>query len=311
MINRVLLRIKIIQVVYAFYKGDMKSLPLAQKELFHSIMRSYDLYFHLLQLPVAVTQFAEQKIDARKHKLRPTEEDLNPNTRFIDNRFVKQLMNNIHLNESIQANKLNWANDADTVKMLYDLIIENDFYKEYMAKDEVSYNEDRDLWRKIFQRIILTSEEFHEAIEDQNIYWNNDLEIVISFVIKTIKRFKENSLPEQELLPMFNDEEDEEFIKRLLNETIANEKEYTELIGKHATNWDVERIAFMDTVILQIALAEIMNFPTIPVNVSMNEYIEIAKVYSSAKSANFINGVLDSIVKELKAENKLLKVMKI
>lgn len=311
MINRVLLRIKIIQIIYAYYKGDVKSIPLAEKELFYSIDRSYDLYIHLLQLSIEVTQYAEQKIDARKHKLRPTEEDLNPNTRFIDNLFVKQLRENVELKEYIQSHKLSWAIYDDTVKMIYNLIVESDDYQKYMTNESNSYKDDKELWRKIYKKTIFHSEEFHNAIEDQSIYWTNDLEIVISFITKTIKqKFDENSEANQSLLPKYNDEEDKKYIRELLHHTLKNEKEYTELIGKFSTNWDIERIAFMDTVILQTALAELTNFPTIPVNVTLNEYIEIAKNYSTEKSANFINGVLDNIVKELKAENKLLKVVR-
>ncbi len=311
MINRVLLRIKVLQILYAYYKGDGSSVALAEKELFHSIEKTYELYFHLLQLAVEVTHYAENKIDARKNKLRPTEEDLNPNTRFVDNAYVKQISQNRQLSDFLKEKKISWANDQDTVKLVYDLLLETDFYADYMSAETAGYNADKDIWRKIYKKIILQSEEFSGSIEDQSIYWTDDLEIIVSFIIKTIKRFDQENGPNQELLPMFKDSEDAEFASKLVKNTLTNETIYRELIDKHTKNWELDRIAFMDILIMQTALAEIMSFPTIPVNVTLNEYIEISKSYSTDKSATFINGVLDNAVKELKAENKLIKVVKI
>jgi N utilization substance protein B len=289
MINRVLLRIKIIQILYSFYKGEGKSMPLAEKELFHSIERTYDLYFHLLQLSVEITNYAAQRIDSRRNKLRPTAEDLNPNTRFIDNAFIRQLASNIQFNEYLTNQKLSWVNDAEIVKSLYEKVITSDFYSEYMNAESVDYAADKDIWRKIYKKILLQSEDLDSSIEDQSIYWVDDIELVISFIIKTIKRFDQANGISQPLLPMFKDEEDAEFARKLLRGVI--------------TNGD------MDILIMQVAISEIMDFPTIPVNVTFNEYIEIAKNYSTEKSGTFINGVLDNIVNLLKKENKLIKVV--
>lgn len=311
MINRVLLRIKILQIVYAFYKGDSSSVTLAEKELFHSIEKTYELYFHLLQLAVEVTNYAAVKIDTRKNRLRPSDEDLNPNTRFIDNSFVAQLSKNTQLLTFINEHKISWANNQDSVKLIYELVVASDNYAEYMSAPTTDYAADKDIWRKIFRKIVLQNEEFADSIEDQSIYWTDDLEIVISFIIKTIKRFDVLNGVDQELLPMFKDDEDAEFAGKLLKNTLKNETEYRDMIDIHTKNWELDRIAFMDIIIMQTALAEIISFPTIPVNVTLNEYIEISKNYSTDKSATFINGVLDNIVKELKANNKLIKVVKI
>lgn len=311
MINRVLLRIKVLQILYAFYKGDGSSVSLAEKELFYSIEKTYELYFHMLQLAVEVTNYAENKIDARKNKLRPTEEDLHPNTRFVDNSFVRQLAKNQQISDFLNEHKISWSNDMDTVKMVYDSVVESEYYAEYMSADSVNYATDKDIWRKIYNKIILQNEEFFNAIEDQSIYWTDDLEIVISFIIKTIKRFNMENGSAQELLPMFNNDEDREFASKLIQNTLNNEEEYRQIIDKHTRNWELDRIAFMDILIMQTALAEIMSFPTIPVNVTLNEYIEISKSYSTDKSATFINGVLDNAVKELKADNKLIKVVRV
>ena len=311
MINRVLLRIKVIQLLYSFYKGDGNSIPVVEKELFHSIEKTYELYYHLLQLSVEITQYAANKIDARKNKLRPSEEELNPNTRFIDNSFVAQLEKNNLLQSFLKEHKTSWVNNQDIVKELYDLITSSEIYAEYMSADSTNYTTDKDLWRKIYKKIVLQNEEFSNSIEDQSIYWTDDLEIIISFVIKTIKRFNAENGADQELLPMLKDEEDAEFARKLLNTALVNSTVYREMIDNHTKNWELDRIAFMDIIIMQAALAEITSFPTIPVNVTLNEYIEISKTYSTDKSATFINGVLDTIVKELKADNKLIKVVKI
>lgn len=311
MVNRVLLRIKVIQIVYAYYRGEGNSIPKAEKELIYSIEKAYDLYFHLLQLALEVTDYAYNRIDQRRNRLRPSEEDLNPNLRFVENRFVKQLRDNLTLNEYLKERKLSWANNDDVVRLVYELMLETDFYSEYMSAAESDYNADKLLWRRIFRNIILLSSEFADSIEDQSIYWADDLDIVLSFVVKTIKQFKESNGVGQELLPMFRDEEDREFSLKLLRETLTNESEYRELIDKQTPHWDLDRIAFMDIVLMQAALAEITSFPTIPISVTLNEYIEMSKYYSTDRSATFINGVLDNIVKELEADNKLIKVVKI
>lgn len=309
MINRALLRIKIVQILYSYYKSDGKSFPVAEKELFHSIEKTYDLYYHLLQLSIEITQYAAERIETKRNKLRPTEEDLNPNTRFIENKFVAQLADNIQFNEYLQAHKLSWINDSEIIKVLFDQVVASDFYTEYMNAPSADYAADKDIWRKIFKKIILQSEDLDDSIQDQNIYWTDDIEMVVSFIIKTIKRFDESKGEEQPLLPMFKDEEDSEFASKLMRIVLTKGPEFREMIDANTKNWELDRIAFMDIVIMEVALAELLNFPTIPVNVTLNEYIEIAKNYSTDKSGTFINGVLDNIVGQLKKENKLIKVV--
>ncbi len=309
MINRVLLRIKIIQILYSFYKGDGNSVPAAEKELFHSIERTYDLYFHLLQLSIEITQYAASRIESKRNKLRPSEEDLNPNTRFIDNSFIQQLTTNTQFVDYLTNQKLSWVNHPDTIKQLYEELIKTGFYADYMNAATVDYAADKDIWRKIYKKICLQSEELDNSIEDQSIYWVDDLEIVISFVIKTIKRFDQSAKENQLLLPMFKDQEDADFARKLLRTVLTHGNEYRQMIDENTKNWELDRIAYMDILIMQVALAEIMVFPTIPVNVTLNEYIEIAKNYSTEKSGTFINGVLDNIVGQLKKDNKLIKVV--
>ncbi|MBQ8520571.1 MAG: transcription antitermination factor NusB [Bacteroides sp.] len=307
MINRVLIRLKIVQIVYAYYQNGGKNLDTAEKELFFSLSKAYDMYNYLLLLMVEVTKQAEKKLNAAKSKLLPTAEELYPNTRFVENRFIAQLEVNKQLLQFAENQKKTWANEADFVKSLCEKIMESDIYKEYMAAETSSYEEDREVWRKIYKRIIFNNAELDQVLEDQSQYWNDDKEIVDTFVLKTIKRFDEKNGAKQELLPEFKDEEDKDFARRLFRRTILNADYYRHLISENTKNWDLDRVAFMDVIIMQIALAEILSFPNIPVSVSLNEYIEIAKLYSTPKSGNFINGTLDGIVKVLQKENKLTK----
>ena len=307
MINRVLIRLKIVQIVYAYYQNGGKNLDTAEKELFFSLSKAYDLYNYLLLLMVEVTKQANKKLNAAKNKLIPTKEELFPNTKFVENRFIAQLEVNKQLLEFSNNQKKTWENEADFVKTLCDKILESDIYKEYMASETSSYEEDRELWRKLYKNIIFNNIELDQVLEDQSLYWNDDKEIVDTFVLKTIKRFDEKNGAKQELLPEFKDEEDQDFARRLFRRTILNADYYRHLISENTKNWDLDRVAFMDVVIMQIALAEILSFPNIPVSVSLNEYVEIAKLYSTPKSGGFINGTLDGIVNSLKKENKLTK----
>ena len=307
MINRVLIRLKIVQIVYAYYQNGGKNLDTAEKELFFSLSKAYDLYNYLLLLMVEVTKQANKRLNAAKNKLVPTKEELFPNTKFVENRFIAQLEVNKQLLEFSNNQKKTWENEADFVKTLCDKILESDIYKEYMASETSSYEEDRELWRKLYKNIIFNNIELDQVLEDQSLYWNDDKEIVDTFVLKTIKRFYEKNGAKQELLPEFKDEEDQDFARRLFRRTILNADYYRHLISENTKNWDLDRVAFMDVVIMQIALAEILSFPNIPVSVSLNEYVEIAKLYSTPKSGGFINGTLDGIVNSLKKENKLTK----
>ena len=307
MINRVLIRLKIVQIIYAYYQNGGKNLDTAEKELFFSLSKAYDLYNYLLLLMFEVTKQANKKLNAAKNKLIPTKEELFPNTKFVENRFIAQLEVNKQLLDFAGNQKKTWENEADFVKSLCEQIMESDIYKEYMASETSSYEEDREVWRKIYKKIIFNNAELDQVLEDQSLYWNDDKEIVDTFVLKTIKRFEEKNGAKQELLPEFKDDEDQDFARRLFRRAILNSDYYRHLISENTKNWDLDRVAFMDVIIMQIALAEVLSFPNIPVSVSLNEYVEIAKLYSTPKSGGFINGTLDGIVNQLKKENKLTK----
>ncbi len=307
MINRVLIRLKVVQILYAYYQNEGKNLEAAEKELFYSLSKAYDLYHYLLLLMVEVTRFADRRIDNRRNKLRPTEEDLNPNTRFIDNAFIAQLAQNKQLEEYSNNQKRTWEDEGEFIKRLFASIEESKAYQEYMSKDTLTYEDDRELWRKLYRSMIAQNEQIDEILEEQSLYWNDDKAIVDTFVLKTIKRFEPENGADQELLPEYRDEMDTEFARKLFRNAIAGAEPYRKMIAENTKNWDVERIAFMDILIMQVALAEMFSFPSIPVSVTLNEYVEIAKMYSTPKSGSFINGMLDTIANKLKSEGKLNK----
>jgi len=308
MINRVLIRLKIIQLIYAFYQNGNKNIDSAEKELLFSLSKAYDLYNNLLALMVAIKDYAERRIEVGKKKRIQTEEDKNPNTRFVDNMFIAQLQTNKQLNEFVGNQKRNWVDDDEAfIKEIYDQIIESNLYKLYMVEENPTYETDREFWRKLYKTFIYNNESLDQLLEEQSLYWNDDKEIVDTFVLKTIKRFDLKNGADQELLPEYKDEEDLEFARRLFRCSIMNADEYRQLINESIKNWDIKRIAFMDMVVMQCAIAELINFPNIPINVTMNEYLEIAKFYSTPKSTGFINGTLDAIIKRLQKQSLLAK----
>ncbi len=307
MISRRIIRTKALQVLYAYYASEERSLSNSEKELFFCIHKTYDLYHYLLLLVTEIADYAESRMEIKRNKHQPTEDDLNPNTKFISNLFIRQLRENRQLKAYIEQKKLSWANHPDLIKELYLILIESEMYQTYMANNSRSYLDDRKFTEKIFNNILLVSEELYQVLEEQSIYWNDDIEFVISVIGKTMKKFNEHSDTSVSLMPLFKDEDDREFAKELFRKSIVNHDEIQQLIKVHSNNWDVERIAFMDILIMQLAITEFLYFPSIPTKVTMNEYIELSKYYSTEKSRNFINGILDKTLKDLKKEGKIKK----
>lgn len=307
MINRVLIRIRVVQILFAAYQGDNRDLKKAENDLLFSLQKSYDLYFYLLLLMTELTDAFAHRIDVKKSKLLPSQEDINPNIQLRENSFIAQLKTNKQMTDYLNDRPMSWNENDSFIRNLLEKILDSDIYAEYLNNQTRTYESDREFWRKVFKQIICNTEELYTLLEDESLFWNDDIEIVESFVLKTIKRFNQEEGIDQELLPMFKDDSDKEFAVKLLRESMLNAKEYRALIDKYTKNWESERIAIMDMIIMQIAIAELLNFPSIPVNVTMNEYIDIAKAYSTNKSAAFINGILDSIVKELQASGRIIK----
>lgn len=307
MINRTLIRLKIIQLMYAFYQNGDKNIETAEKELLFSLSKAYDLYNYLLMLMVAITRYAFTIIEHKEEINKAAHIDEEINHRFIDNKFILQLENNLQLEEFKKTSKKTWDNETAYIKKIYETIIGSEIYADYLALESVDYSDDREFWRKTYKNIIMKDEQLDEIIEDQSLYWNDDREIVDTFVLKTIKQFNPGNGDKQPLMPEYKDPEDREFATRLFRRTILNDEYYRELIGRCVKNWEFNRLAYMDVIIMQVAIAEMLSFPNIPVSVTINEYVEIAKWYSTSKSAGYVNGIIDAVAKLLKREGKLSK----
>ncbi len=308
MISRRLLRVKVLQLLYAYYKNQDRTIAKAEKELFFSVGKAYDLYHYLLLLIVDVAFISEKKIEKSRSKIIPSHEDLNPNTRFIDNAVIKQLADNIQLNSYSDSHTINWNDQEDYVRIVREKLLNSELYMEYMQSEDKSYNADKKFVEKFFTHIIAADEDFYSLMEEKSIYWNDEIEFIISMVVKTIKGFTKNDDTYTSLMSLFKDSDDEEFVKTLFRKTIINHADHLDLINKNTKNWDLERIAYMDILIMELALTEIKEFPSVPVKVSFNEYLEIAKYYSTSNSSNFINGILDKLVNELKENGTVKKV---
>ena len=304
MINRTLIRLKIVQLMYAYYQNSGKDINTAEKELLFSLSKAYDLYNYMLLLMVSITRYAFTQVEHKEQMNKVAHIDEEVSHRFVDNRFVSQLESNNQLQEFVETKKKTWNDDIDYIKKIHADIIESDFYKDYMALEKATYADDREVWRQIYKHIIMKDERIDDILEEQSLYWNDDREIVDTFVLKTIKRFNG---ADQELVPEYKDIEDREFAVRLFRRTIMNDEYYRSLIGKCVKNWEFNRLAYMDVIIMQTAVAELLSFPQIPISVTINEYVEIAKWYSTPKSSSYVNGIIDAVAKMLQHENKLTK----
>jgi len=309
-----MVRTKVVQTLYAYYKDGEKTPLTARKELLKSYSDTYSLYAVLLDFVNELTRYAEEQNEEANQRAKVTHMPYKPNLRFIQNRFAKQMFENRALRSIMTNEHLEWDSGMSAVSGIYKQLIESDFYKEYMALKETDYETDKKVWRKIYTELMTESEVLSSALDEMELVldrqnWTSDSDLIISYIIKTVKRFQEENGADQELLPMFEREDELDFGTELLHQAIAHKDEYQELIYAHLKNWDPDRVAYMDKVILLAALAEIINFPNIAIEVSINEYIEIAKEYSGDKSHIFINGILDEILREMKRNDKLPKAV--
>lgn len=292
------------------YSDTRTLLVNARKSLVASLDKGYELYHSILLLMVEITKLQQMRIDAAKSKYLPTYDDLNPNMKFAENGFIEVLINHPDMQAYLSANPISWENETVLVKTLLDKILQSDIYKQYMSEKYISFTSDCEFWRNVCKNIILPSEELAEALEAQSLYWNDDLAIMGTFVLKTIRQFaNSNNGNGVSLLPQYKDDEDKAFGPELFEAAVKNAEEYRNYIDKFVNDsqWDPERLAFMDIVIMITAIAELLHFPTIPIPVTLNEYIETANCYSTSKSGQFINGILYSIINYLKSEGKLNK----
>lgn len=306
-INRRQLRIKVLQQLYAFEIDEEASLRVFEKNLDHSIEKMFDLYYYLLLLIIELRLQAEEKNIAGKSKYVPSEKDLNPSERFINNRVIKSLAENPVLALRLQERGISWSKEMDLVKTLFKKIREENFYKEYLESTDHSVESDVKFAIELFKKHIINNELIYAYIEDQSIFWIDDIDLVASMIIKSFKRSRETE-GQVEILDLFKEEKEErDFYRKLFKEAVLRKDDIDAIIKDHTNNWDIERIALMDILLMRLAVTEAVTFNSIPVKVSLNEYIELAKQYSTNKSNSFVNGILDKSFQELKKSGKIQK----
>ena len=309
MINRVLIRAKVVQMLYAYMVSkDAMTLTTAKKELTKSLDKSYELYNALLKLMIELTDVQDLRLDEAKHKFLPTEEDLNPNMRFVENEFVKRLRADQTLADFVDDKKINWRDDELFVRLLLDKILRSEEYQEYMEMPKTSLVRDGEVWYQLMKKVVLPDENLLEHLQSMSVYYtDDDLQIMGQFVMKTIRRFEDEE--SEPVLPQYKNDDDSKFGEQLFSKAVAEMEENNSYIDQFVKTekWDVERIALMDRVVICTALTEIRNYPSIPVNVSLNEYIELAKDYSTPRSGQFVNGILNAVVNKLRADKVIIK----
>ena len=305
MINRVLIRLKVVQVIYAYYQNGGQKTTMADRELAQSIDSAYSLYKTLLFIPVAWVQSIRKSV-AKKQRMNtphiPRKEVL-----FADNKFIAQLETNAELDSFIQGNDMEWLFESDWLRDTCARILESDIMEEYIQGEKFDFEADKELCRKLYKEFVENSDELDALLEEQNIYWNGDKELIDSFVLKTIRSFTDGKAMEQPLKSEFKDDDDRQFAIDLLHYGLDMAQEREQVVAANCRRWDPSRLAFLDVIIIQVAMAEMIHFPGIPVRVTINEYVELAKSLSTSASGSFVNGMLDTIVKDLSAQGKLNK----
>lgn len=316
MVNRILIRIKVVQLLYSFLltrnsnEADAERVS-ALKALERSLSQAHKLYVSIFVLIVRLTEERARQLENAKAKFLATEEDKNPNTRFIDNELAEKLSVNKEIESYIKKYGIDWTDDTDLLHALLDSIMKSSYYQEYMEAETTDWKKDCEFWRQILKNVVFQSDDLLEALEADSVFWNDDLHIIGTFVLKTIRVMSQGRGEGEEikLLPQYKDEEDSRFGAELFELAVDHKDSYSAYIEKFVdkAHWDSERIALMDMVIMICAIAEIINYPNIPLAVSLNEYIDIANLYSSAKSGQFINGLLYNVVQCLNREGLINK----
>lgn len=309
MLNRRHIRIKVMQSMYAFKGTESDDILKEQKFLLHSLDGMYDLYLSLMALLTELHKKSKDHNEKLQKKLVKSHADKNPDLQFQNNQLLGIISGNTMLQEAIAKRKLNfWDLDFEYVDIIFKAILNSEIYKNYTEHGDTSFKKDKQFVLDIFSEIVAPNDKLYDYFEDKKLTWVDDLPVVNTAILKIIRKLKLTS-PETALLPdLYKDEDDKEFAKELLKKTFLNNSKFTEEISNKTTNWDSERLASLDGVLLKMALCEFQKFPSIPQKVTINEYLEIAKEYSTPKSSLFINGILDKIVKEYQSENKHLKV---
>ncbi|HTB05788.1 MAG TPA: transcription antitermination protein NusB [Bacteroidia bacterium] len=307
MLNRRYLRIKVLQTLYSFFQGEEKNMPAKERELVASIEKIYDLYIYILLLLIEIRRQADRTLEERKKKHIPTAADINPNRKYIENKALLLIENSAVLAAEKKSRTMGLTSEEDDlVKKLYQLVTASPEYAAYMNDEEQTFEKDRKYIASVYKKLLSDNELLKHHLFEKNIHWASDYMLANICVVKTIESITEEG--GLALMPLYKADDDMDFMLELFRKTILSDTENMELIGKKIANWEPERIASMDMLLMKMAITEVMNFPAIPVKVSLNEYIEISKLYSSPKSNTFINGILDAIVKELRSKKQFVKV---
>lgn len=313
MLSRRHLRIKALQALYSYFLSNDVDLAIGEKNMIKSTGRIYELVMWQIGFLLQVLKFSAKRLEENKKKFYPTDEDLNPSTKFIDNLVAEKMRTNKDFIRKTNAYKVDWHDETEMVRKVYNEFRQSDPFKKYMSKSGQSFDEDREILITLFKNHVAYQESLDYFYEEKNIFWANDLEIANPLVIKILNWFK-GKTGEFDLMPsLYNTEgkadpeEDRKFLVDLYHKTILKEKEFEAIIETRAKNWEINRIALMDIILLKMALTELTQFSSIPVKVTMNEYIELSKYYSTPKSRVFINGILDKLINEMKAEKKIVK----
>lgn len=306
MLSRRLLRIKALKALYAHLKTEADSMMVSEKSMMNTIDKAYDLYFQMLSLPAELVRYAESRQELARKKMLPSYEDLNPNTKFVDNVVIRLLANSDAIGDYLTARKLTWAAYPELIKSLYNQLASRDYFKSYMSNPDRSFREDCDLVSRFFCDELQECEALDEALEEMSILWSDDLPFILIMVMRTLQNLKA-SHTDIKVLPKFKNDDDCDFVRTLFEKSLLHYDEHLRYIENYTRGWDVERIAFMDNLILAVALTELKEFPSIPVKVTFDEFIEIAKYYSTPGSSTFINGILDKMVASLNEEGLIRK----
>ncbi|MFM1876743.1 MAG: hypothetical protein RL266_2480 [Bacteroidota bacterium] len=311
MLSRRHLRVKVMQALFAYQRSGGAELAVGEKLLKLSLDKIYDLYIHQLSLLTEIHTFAARQIDEAKNKMMPSEADLNPNLRFLENRVLLQLKNNPQLQKQVAARKISWAEHLELIRRIYGTFKESEEFVEYMNGPQPTYKEERRIVYKLYEEYLLVNEHLQSIFEEKSMFWVNDFEQVSAMVVRTISDFKQDDDSGGPLPSIYTDEEeDKQFVLDLFRKTATHNGEYQKMVEEKLENWDLDRIASTDILLMKMALCEFLNIHSVPTKVTMNEYIEIAKEYSTPKSHVFINGILDKLLIELKAEKKIKKMGK-
>lgn len=308
MISRRYLRIKTMQALYAHSMKPNEDMLSAQNTLVKTVKNSYVLFLWLFSILPEVTFYRKNKLEDLRNKHNPTAEDLNPNTKFVDNEVIAQIEDNVTLQPLFKTHHIDWSNDGDFIPRLFHIIEEKDFYKEYMENPSRSYEEDKKLVLDIIEQILGEDDHIRWFFSEKDTNWLDDYDEALMMFYKNVSKFKQKDGNENKIQPLYKDaKEDEQFLRDLFKKTVQHEDEYEELIEAKLQNWELERVIGMDILLMKMAICEFLEFPTIPIKVTMNEYIDMAKLYSSDKSQKFINGILDRLIVDFKAEGKIVK----